>query len=89
MTGTVCTRICGRCGVTGDGCGVGGPDPGVTREVPYQQCSITLECARMEYRVEGTGTDTDWAHGSPRSIKRGNSHEPFAEISRVVKWLLS
>ena len=40
MTGTVCTRTCGGCGVTGHGCGVGGPDPRVTREVPYLNQAI-------------------------------------------------
>src|SRR6266852_6702562 len=34
MMGTMCTRTCGGCSVTGDGCGVRGPDPGVTRKVP-------------------------------------------------------
>ena len=38
-------------------------------EIHFGVRCITLERARMEYRVEGTGTDTDWARGSPRSIK--------------------
>src|SRR6266852_6458437 len=42
MMGTVCTRTCGGCGVTGDGCSVRGPNPGVTCEVPYLSEALDL-----------------------------------------------